>query len=113
LTDALDELRKICLALPDMTEGIAWGHPVWRVGWAMFCGYEEVRGKWCVNVKLEEPHADLLRDDPRIVASQYLGGKRWVSLEVVAIDDWEEIADMVLESYRMSAPKRSLARLEA
>jgi predicted DNA-binding protein (MmcQ/YjbR family) len=110
--NALDELRKICLALPDAAEGVAWAHPVWRVGKAMFAGYEEVRGKWCVNVKLEVLHADLLRDDPRIVATQYLGGKRWVSLEAVAIDDWDEIADMVLESYRVSAPKRSLARLD-
>ncbi|HEY8767283.1 MAG TPA: hypothetical protein VIP09_08490 [Dehalococcoidia bacterium] len=54
----------------------------------MFAGYEEVRGKWCVNVKLEEPHADLLLDGPRVVSSQYLGGKRWVSLEAASIEDW-------------------------
>ena len=90
MTDALDELRKICLALPDVAEGIAWAHPVWRVGRAMFCGYEEVRGKWCVNVKLEEPHADLMRDDPRIVAKTWLTGKLWVSLEAAKITDCSE-----------------------
>jgi predicted DNA-binding protein (MmcQ/YjbR family) len=72
-----------------------------------------VRGKWCVNVKLDEAHADLLRNDPRIVASQYLGGKRWMSLEAAMIKHWDEIADMVLESYRMSAPKKSLTKLDA
>jgi predicted DNA-binding protein (MmcQ/YjbR family) len=113
VTDALDELRKICLALPDVTEGIAWAHPVWRVGRAMFCGYEEVRGKWCVNVKLEEPHADLMRDDPRIVAKTWLTGKLWVSLEAAKITDWSEIEDRVLEGYRLSAPTKSLAKLEA
>jgi predicted DNA-binding protein (MmcQ/YjbR family) len=66
-----------------------------------------------VNVKLEEPHADILLDDPRVVASQYLGGKRWVSLEAATIDDWDEITDMVIESYRLSAPKLSLAKLDA
>jgi predicted DNA-binding protein (MmcQ/YjbR family) len=76
MTDALDEIRKLCLALPDVTEGTPWGHPVFRVGQAMFCGYEEVRGKRCLNVKLEDPHADLLRHDPRIIASRYLGRKR-------------------------------------
>ena len=113
MTDALNELRKICLTLPDATEGTAWRHPIWRVGKAMFAGYEEVHGKWCVNVKLEEPHADILLDDPRVVASQYLGGKRWVSLEAATIDDWDEITDMVLESYGMSAAKLSLAKLDA
>jgi predicted DNA-binding protein (MmcQ/YjbR family) len=113
VTDPLGKLREICLALPDATEGTAWGHPVWRAGKAMFAGYEELHGNWCVNVKLEEPHADLLLDDPRIVSSQYLGGKRWMSLEAATIEDWDEIADMVLESYRMSAPKKSLAKLDA
>jgi predicted DNA-binding protein (MmcQ/YjbR family) len=75
---------------------MAWGHPVFRAGKAMFCGYEEVRGKWCVNVKLEEPHADLLRDDPRVVASQYLGGERWIWLEAASIEDWGEIADLIV-----------------
>jgi hypothetical protein len=50
MDDALEKLREICLALPDVTEGMAWGHPVLRAGEAMFCGHEEVRGKWCVNV---------------------------------------------------------------
>ncbi len=65
MTDALDRLREICLALPDATEGIAWKHPVWRASKSMFAGYEEVRGKWCVNVKLEEPHCDLLPQTTR------------------------------------------------
>ncbi len=38
MTDALDKLREICPALPDGTEGIAWKHPVWRVGKSMFAG---------------------------------------------------------------------------
>ena len=109
----LDELRRICLALPDAIEGTAWGHPVWRVGKPIFAGWELVKGKWCVNVKLEEPHADLLGDDPRIVAKTWLAGKLWVSLEAAKISDWGEIADVVLEGYRLSAPKKSLAKLEA
>jgi hypothetical protein len=45
--------------------------------------------------------------------SQYLVGKRWVSLEAAMIKHWDEIAGMVLESYRMSAPKKSLTKLDA
>lgn len=110
--DPLQRLREICLALPDAVEGAAWGHPVWRVGKPIFAGWEQVKGKWCVNVKLEEPHADLLRDDPMVVSTSALPGKFWVSLEAAKITDWSEIEDMVLEGYRLSAPKRSLAKLE-
>ena len=107
----LAKLRKICLALPDATEGEAWGHPAWRAGKSMFAGWERVKLKWCVNVKLEEPHVDLLRDDQRVVAVTRLASKTWVSLEAAKIKDWGEIEDMVLEGYRMSAPKKSLAKL--
>ena len=29
------------------------------------------------------------------------------------VDDWDEVKELVLESYRLIAPKRSLARLDA
>src|SRR5262245_40466493 len=29
---AIERLRKICLALPEATEKIAWGEPTWRAG---------------------------------------------------------------------------------
>jgi len=111
VTDALEKLRKICLALPDAVEGVAWRHPVWRAGKPIFAGWEQVRGRWCVNVKLEEPHVDLLRGDARVVWTGALAGKIWVSLEAAKITDRGEIEDMVLEGYRLSAPKRSLAKL--
>jgi predicted DNA-binding protein (MmcQ/YjbR family) len=105
-------LREICLALPDVVEGEAWGHPVWRVGKSMFAGWELVKGNSCVNVKLEEPHIEFLQGDPRVISTTMWGKNHWVSLEAAKIEDWAEITDMVLESYRMSAPKRSLAKLD-
>jgi hypothetical protein len=29
---AVERLRRICLALPGVSEKIAWGEPTWRVG---------------------------------------------------------------------------------
>jgi predicted DNA-binding protein (MmcQ/YjbR family) len=113
MTDPYEKLREICLALPGAVEGTAWGHSVWHAGKPIFAGWEQIKGKWCVNVKLEEPHADLLWDDRRIESKMWLAGKLWVSLEAAKITDWGEIADMVLEGHRLSAPKKSLAKLDA
>jgi predicted DNA-binding protein (MmcQ/YjbR family) len=110
--DTLDRLREICLMLPDTREGTAWRHPVFRVGNKLFCGYEELDGKWTVGFKAEAEHAEQLRDDTRGVACQNFGKHKWVSIDAGRIDDWEGIAGLILESYRLSAPKRSLAKLD-
>jgi len=109
----LDRLREICLALPDTEEGLAWGHPVFRVAGKQFCGYEEVRGVWTIGMKLEAPHADMLAADDRVVAPQNFGAHKWVSLNAAVIDDWAGVALLILENYRLSAPKRALAKLDA
>ena len=33
---ALERLRKLCLALPETAEKVAWGEPTWRVRGKMF-----------------------------------------------------------------------------
>ena len=105
------KLREICLALPDTKEGIAWKHPVFRVREKMFCGYEELDGKMTVGLKLEVPHADLLAQDPRVVRSQYFGKHaKWVSIDAASIDDWDDIANLIMESYLLSAPKQTLGK---
>ena len=110
--NVLIKLREICLALPDTTEGVAWKHPVFRVREKMFCGYEELDGKMTVGFKLEVPHADLLADNPGVVRSQYFGKHaKWVSIDAASIDDWDDITNMIAESYLLSAPKRTLAKL--
>ena len=50
------------------------------------------------------------------VLPRSLSSQRWFSgkaekLASTRVLDWGEIADMVLEGYRLSAPKKSLAKL--
>jgi predicted DNA-binding protein (MmcQ/YjbR family) len=80
----------------------------------MFCGYEELDGKMTVGFKLEVPHADLLAENPSVLRSQYFGKHaKWVSIDAASIDDWDDISNMIAESYLLSAPKRTLAKLSA
>jgi nucleoid-associated protein YgaU len=57
-------------------------------------------------------HADaLVSSDPRFGRAKYVGHKGWVDMDVSEVDDWEEVKTLVGESYRLIAPKRSLAKL--
>ena len=108
----LDKLRKICLALPDTKETITWGEPHFRVGDKIFCGYGDEKGKLAIGFKLEMDHAEAIVEDPRFWRAPYVGRYGWVSMDATSIKDWEDVRELILESYRLIAPKKSLAKLD-
>jgi predicted DNA-binding protein (MmcQ/YjbR family) len=85
------------------------------VGDKIFGGMgEHDDGKVSIGFKLEMEHADaLVSSDPRFTRAKYVGHKGWVDMDVSAVENWDEIKTLVGESYRLIAPKRSLAKLGA
>lgn len=109
----LKRLREICLSLPDTTETLTWGEPHFRVCNKIFSGFGEENGKSVVGFKLEMDHADAMIQDPRFKRAPYVGHKGWVSMDATRVQDWDEVRSLILESYRLIAPKKTLAKLEA
>ncbi len=109
----LDRLRAICLALPDSRETLTWGQPHFRVKNKIFAGFGEEKGRLVIGFKLEKAHADTVIMESRFWRAPYVGQHGWVSMDASAIKDWDEVEDLVLESYRLIAPKKSLSKLEA
>ncbi len=115
----IDRLRKICLALPEVTEKIAWGEPTFRVGGKMFVMFSNNHhndgrvAAWCNATHATQ---DLLaRTSPeRYFVPPYQGTRGWVGVRLEDDRaDWAEVAELVGEAYRMVAPKRLLTRLES
>ena len=109
----LASMRKICLALPETSEGLQFGQPVWRAGKKVFaqayCYEERWRVAFWVGV-----HAQLLMtDDPRYTIPPYMGHNGWISLDVAKKHSERELQPLALESYRHFALKRMLAQLPA
>jgi len=107
----LAKMRKICLSLADTKETLTWGEPHFRVGEKIFAGCGGEKGELVLGFKLEMDHADLMVQDPRFRRAPYVGHKGWVSMDASGIRDWDEVRALVLESYRLIAPKRTLAKL--
>jgi len=107
---ALAKIRKICLSLPDTKETMTWGKPHFRVGEKIFAGYGKENGKRVFGFKLEMAHANLAIQVPGFSRAPYVGHKGWVSLETDSVTDWDEVREMILESYRLIAPKKLLAK---
>jgi predicted DNA-binding protein (MmcQ/YjbR family) len=106
---ALARMRKICLSLPDTKETPTWGQPHFRVGEKIFAGLGEEKGRLAIGFKLERDHADMMVRRPGFWRAPYVGHKGWVSMDAEAVTDWEEVRFLVHESYRLIAPKRTLA----
>jgi hypothetical protein len=54
----------------------------------------------------------LVNSNPeRFFVPPYVGHHGWVGVWLDVEIDWDEVADLVEESYRMTAPKRLLAML--
>jgi predicted DNA-binding protein (MmcQ/YjbR family) len=109
----LDHMREICLALPETKETLTWGQPHFRVGEKIFAGCGDEKGRAVIGFKLEMDHADAIVQDPRFARAPYVGHKGWVSMDARGVKSWEEVRGLVLESYRLIAPKKTFARLAA
>jgi len=101
----LTEMRRICLALPEATETMTWGQPHFRVRGKIFAGCGDHAGTLTLGFKLEREHADVAIREPRFARAPYVGQHGWISMDAKGVRDWGEVRALVLESYRLIAPK--------
>jgi predicted DNA-binding protein (MmcQ/YjbR family) len=111
----LEDLRKVCLALPESAEVEAWGRPTFRAGKKMFAVLEgSDQHPFAVIFKPESDERPVLVEDPRFYVPAYYGPSGWLSLDFTAAEvDWGEVAELMESSYRQVALKRMLKALES
>jgi predicted DNA-binding protein (MmcQ/YjbR family) len=116
---AFERLRSICLSLPEATEKPFGGHtdPTWRVRDKIFAMCDEGHDHasrpslWC---KAPPGAQDVLvgSDPQRFFVPPYVGHNGWVGVWLDGSVDWDFVAGLVADSYRMTAPKRLVALIE-
>jgi predicted DNA-binding protein (MmcQ/YjbR family) len=108
----LERLRAICLALPETVEAGGVGDPTFRVRDRIFAMQHRVEGRpsmWC-KAPPGVQGALVIASPERFFVPPYVGCHGWAGMWLDREIDWEEVSDLVEESYRMTAPKR-LSRL--
>jgi hypothetical protein len=116
----LERLRSICLALPQATEKLAWGEPTFRAGTGKIFAQFDNRhhGAEHVAVWLPAPPGAqdvLVQADPqRFFVPPYCGPKGWIGVRLDDGEvDWDQVAGLVEDAFRMVASKKLLAQLAA
>lgn len=122
-TDLLGPVRRLCLALPEVTEGLTHGAPTWFVrGRRSFAKFVDP-----ADHRFDEPHIalwvaappgarrELVAADPDRFFGPPFGGRDWVALRLDAgssVLDWAEVRELVTDAYRQVAPKSLVAGLD-
>jgi hypothetical protein len=117
--DLLDRLRRLCLALPEVTERPSHGAPTFfvrgRTAFVMLWpdGHhdDDFPHLWCAAPPGAQE--ELVAAEPgRIFRPPYVGHRGWLGVRLDGTVDWTEIAELCEDAYRTVAPKRLVALLD-
>ena len=116
--DSRKRLTAICLALPEATCKDLGQHAAFLVRKKIFAYYlNDHHGDGVVGVTCKVAPGDnqvLVKAQPeRFYLPSYLASRGWVALRLdVGELDWDEVAELMADSYRRIAPKRLAAEVK-
>ncbi len=104
-------VRKFALSLPEAEERETWETATFRVRSKIFVMFSErERHAWIKSVH-DEQRALIAMDPDAWFAPPYVGPSGWVGA-VLAKADGGEVRELILEAWRMTAPKLLLVSLD-
>lgn len=114
MTDPFARLQTFCLSLPEAIEQETWEQQTFRVRTKIFAMAQRSDGRVSIWCKARPGVQEMLisSDAARFFRPPYVGHNGWIGVHLDADTDWEELDDLIEESYRMTAPKRLAALLD-
>jgi hypothetical protein len=116
---ALDKVRKLCLALPEKTERPSHGAPTWFIRDKKTCVmvHDDHHGDGRLAIWCAAPPGVqelLVEEEPeRFFRPPYVGHRGWLGVRLDVEVDWDELAQIVEDAYRVVAPTQLIAKLDA
>lgn len=109
----LARVRKLCLALPEAHEVVAWGEPTFRVRNKLFAMYAHADNHhgagrhaiWCKATPMTQDLMIRARPD-RYFSPPYVGPSGWVGVVLDGKTDWAALADLLRDGWKMTAPRK-------
>ena len=114
---ALQKVRTICAALPDVEERPSHGAPTFfyrgKKTFVMFHDDHHGDGRlaiWC-HAPEGVQHLLVTEEPERFFVPAYVGHRGWVGVRLDVDVDWDEVAGIVRDAYRMVVPPKVAAAL--
>jgi hypothetical protein len=116
--DLTERVREICLELPEVTEKLSHGAPTFFVRksflmlWADGHHNHEFAHLWAAAPTGVQ--AEVVEAEPeRFFTPPYVGTRGWIGLRLDGSVDWDEVAAVAEDAYRVIAPQKLVAELHA
>ena len=122
MSDPVERLRAICLALPEAFEKASHGEAGFFVqitpkGTKQFVAVDdhhhggEMLAFWCPAAPGAQEEL-IAQDSQQFFRPPYVGHRGWVGVRIDIDPDWDEITEIVTDAYRQVVPPRLAARLD-
>ena len=119
MADVLGRLRAICMGFPEVTERPSHGAPTWFVRdkstfvtlWQD--GHHDIpyTHMWCAAPPGAQ-EALVAAEPDTYFRPPYVGGRGWLGVRLDGKVDWDEVAELCADAYRVIAPKRLVQQLD-
>ncbi|MFF5565297.1 MmcQ/YjbR family DNA-binding protein [Streptomyces sp. NPDC012623] len=105
MTDA-DDVRRIALSLPETLEKEAWSMPTFRVAGKMFVTIPDDLTSFAVRCPKYERTELIAAEPEKFWVPPHEAGSAWVRVRLAALEDLDELRDIVVDSWKQAAPDR-------
>jgi predicted DNA-binding protein (MmcQ/YjbR family) len=107
----LTRLRALTRELEGTREVASWGHPNFRTTSRIYSAYHPTRsGEPCIWIRLDPLAAELLRGDPRTLASTHGAAHGWIGARASGRIDWEFVAELLRDAHAAAEPSVGRAK---
>ena len=99
-----DDVRRIALSLPRTVERELWNHPTFHVAGRMFVTVPDDGTSFAVRCPRHDRRELIASEPEKFWVPSHEANSSWVRARLVALDDLDELRDILVDSWRQAAP---------
>ncbi|WUJ75286.1 MmcQ/YjbR family DNA-binding protein [Kribbella soli] len=99
-----DDVRRIALSFPETVEKKRWGHPTFDVAGRMFVTVPDDQTSFAVRCPRLEREELIAAEPDKFWVPKHEAGSNWVRARLAALEDADELRDILLDSWQQVAP---------
>ena len=106
-----DDVRRIALSFPQTVEKERWHHPTFDVAGRMFITIPDDQTSFAVRCPRHERGELIAAEPEKFWVPPHEAGSSWVRARLGALEDLDELYDILVDSWQQAAPEELAAKL--